>query len=106
YWYNRFNMEIKVTTGENTVIAVSGQLDTLTAVDFEKVVQEVLKTPVQEVVLETGELTYVSSAGLRLILTLQKGMTARGGSLILKNVQPDVKEIFDITGFSSILTLQ
>jgi len=98
-------MEIKVTTGEDTVIAVSGQLDTLTAVDFEKIVQEVLNTSTQKILLETAGLTYVSSAGLRLILTLQKGMSARGGSLVLKNVQPDVKEIFDITGFSSILTL-
>lgn len=99
-------MEVKVLTDDITTIQVSGQLDTLTAVEFEKVVQEVLEKDLEQLVLETSGLTYVSSAGLRLILTLQKEMTAKGGSFVLKNVQPEIKEIFDITGFSSILTIQ
>ncbi|MCD7932513.1 MAG: STAS domain-containing protein [Tannerellaceae bacterium] len=99
-------MEIKIIKGENTTIAVSGQLDTLTAVEFESTVREVLDNGAVSVILDAADLTYVSSAGLRIILTLQKGMTAKNGTLVIQNVQPDIKEIFDITGFSTILTIE
>ncbi len=99
-------MEIKVTAGTPVILAVAGQLDTRTALDFEKEIQAIINGEDKEVVFDVEELTYVSSAGLRLILTLQKGMTAKGGTLVIRNVQPDIMEIFNITGFSSILTLE
>ncbi|MDH6359106.1 STAS domain-containing protein [Parabacteroides sp. PF5-9] len=92
--------------GSETLIRLVGQLDTLTAVDFEKEIQQVLQSEVAAVVLDGAELTYVSSAGLRLLLTLQKGMTAKGGSLLLKNIKEEIMDIFNITGFSSILTIE
>jgi anti-anti-sigma factor len=49
---------------------------------------------------------YTSSQGLRMFLMLQKSVMARGGSLVLKGMQPQVKEVFDITGFSSIINIQ
>jgi len=99
-------MKITIEPGKETVITLSGQLDTLTAVDFEKEIHNILKTETSTVVLNGAELTYVSSAGLRLLLTLQKGMTAKGGNFRLKNIREEIMEIFNITGFSSILTIE
>lgn len=98
-------MKIAVENGKETVISLSGQLDTLTSVEFEKVVSEILKGNAEKVVLDGSELTYISSAGLRLLLTLQKGMKNKNGCFHLKNIRPEIMEIFNLTGFSSILTI-
>lgn len=99
-------MKIAIENGKETVISLSGQLDTLTSVDLEKEVMPVLKGDAQEVILDGAELTYISSAGLRLLLTLQKGMKAKGGTFRLRNIQKGIMDIFNITGFSSILTIE
>lgn len=99
-------MKITVETGEKTVISLSGQLDTLTSIEFEKEVSLLINSDVAHAVLNGAELTYISSAGLRLLLTLQKGMKAKGGTLCLINIRPEIMDIFNITGFSSILTIQ
>lgn len=99
-------MKTIIDSGKDTTIHLTGQLDTLTAVDFEKDIQQVLSSEAMAVVLDGTGLTYVSSAGLRLLLTLQKGMTAKGGTLRLRNIKDDIMEIFNITGFSSILTIE
>ena len=66
-------MKITIENGKETVINLSGQLDTLTSVDLEKEIAPILQGETQTVVLDGAELTYISSAGLRLLLTLQKG---------------------------------
>lgn len=73
-------MKITIENGKETVINLSGQLDTLTSVDLEKEIAPILQGEAQTVVLDGAELTYISSAGLRLLLTLQKGMKNKGGS--------------------------
>ena len=90
-------MKITIENGKETVINLSGQLDTLTSVDLEKEIAPIL---------DGAELTYISSAGLRLLLTLQKGMKNKGGSFRLKNIQNEIMEILNITGFSHILTIE
>lgn len=67
-------MKITIENGKETVISLSGQLDTLTSIDLEKEIAPILQGEAQTVVLDGAELTYISSAGLRLLLTLQKGM--------------------------------
>lgn len=103
---NILYMKITIEKGVETILSVAGQLDTLTATDFEKEIQSILTENALSVILDGNELTYVSSAGLRLLLTLQKGMTAKGGTLRLRNIKEDIMEIFNITGFSSILTIE
>ena len=98
-------MKITIENGKETVINLSGQLDTLTSIDLEKEIAPILQGEVQTVVLNGAELTYISSAGLRLLL-LQKGMKNKGGSFRLKNIQNDIMEILNITGFSHILTIE
>jgi anti-sigma B factor antagonist/stage II sporulation protein AA (anti-sigma F factor antagonist) len=101
-------MEMKITTRgtDSILIQLEGQLDTLAAQDFEKEVRRIVESKPKEVVLDAGALTYISSAGLRLLLTLEKSMKNQGGQFRLRNVRDEVKEILDITGFSSILTIE
>lgn len=99
-------MKITVDNGEKTTISLTGQLDTLSAVDFEKTVSQIIQGNTSHIIVDCAGLAYISSAGLRLLLTLQKGMKARNGSLTLKNVNSDIMDIFNITGFKSILTIE
>ena len=82
-------MKITIDNGKETVISLSGELDTLTSVDLEKEIAPILNGEAEAVVLNGTELTYISSAGLRLLLTLQKGMKAKGGTFRLKNIQKE-----------------
>jgi anti-sigma B factor antagonist/stage II sporulation protein AA (anti-sigma F factor antagonist) len=99
-------MKITVVNGPETTISLSGQLDTLTAIVFAEELQKALESDPRYVVLNGEELTYISSAGLRLLLTLQKRMKISGGTLRLRNIRKEIMEIFHITGFSSILTIE
>jgi len=99
-------MKISVENGTETIISLSGQLDTLSATEFEKEIQNVIQGDSKNIILNGEELTYISSAGLRLLLTLQKGMIAKGGTLRLKNIRKEIMDIFNITGFSSILNIE
>lgn len=99
-------MKITVESGNEVIIHLSGQLDALTAVDFEKEIHQILGMNPACIILDGSELTYISSAGLRLLLTLQKGMTTRGGVFRVRNIRKEIMEIFNITGFSSILTIE
>ena len=99
-------MEIEIKHGTETVICLSGQLDTLSSPDLEKEITNILEGNAQNVVLDGGKLTYISSAGLRLLLILQKKMGQKGGTFVLRNIQDSIMEIFKITGFSSCLTIE
>ena len=85
-------------------VSVKGRVDTTTAPEFEKYVFDALEG-VEELVIDLAEMSYSSSAGLRVLLKLQKTMNKQG-KMIVKNVQSDVMEIFSITGFEDILTIE
>ena len=90
------------TDGGRTVISVTGRVDTTTAPELDVG----LKLEGSETVtLDLSGVPYMSSAGLRCLLVAQKKMMAGGGSLTIAGLQPAVREVLDITGFSSILTL-
>lgn len=96
-------MEIKTKAeGNRLTISVAGRVDTVTAPEFEAGLKFGDAT---SVVIDLGNVPYMSSAGLRLLLTAHKTMLGKGGELQIANVQPSVKEVFDITGFSDILNL-
>lgn len=99
-------MTITVENGKETVLCLSGQLDTLSSIDFEKEITQTIQSDVKSVVLDCAGLTYISSAGLRLLLTLQKGLKAKQGLLRLVKVRKEIMDIFNITGFSSFLTIE
>lgn len=87
-----------------TVLKIDGRLDTTTAPELEKVINgegESLKN----LVLDFGGVNYISSAGLRVILTAQKKMNVQG-SMELINVSEEVMDIFEMTGFAEILVIK
>ncbi|HBL73663.1 MAG: hypothetical protein A2W90_14255 [Bacteroidetes bacterium GWF2_42_66] len=92
-------------TGDGILIQVEGRIDTTNYNEFESAVNEVLKDDVKQIYLDCNGLNYISSSGLRIFLTVQKKMMAVGGKLKLFAMQPAIKEIFDISGFSSIFSI-
>lgn len=98
-------MEInKVENNEIVTISVSGRIDTVSAPELETVVMG-CKDKAKTLILDFKELDYTSSAGLRVILQAQKMMNKQG-EMRLINVNDDIMEIFDITGFLDILTIE
>jgi anti-sigma B factor antagonist len=85
-------------------VKVEGRLDTATAPELEKELEEVLGEA-EELVFDFEGLEYMSSAGLRILLATQKKMSAKGGMKVT-NVNDVISEIFGITGFSDILTIE
>jgi anti-sigma B factor antagonist len=97
------NINIKNENGV-TLIALEGRLDTTTAPELEKAINdegEALKS----LVLDFGGVDYISSAGLRVLLTAQKKMNVQG-SMELTNVSDAVMDIFEMTGFADILVIK
>ena len=98
-------MTIERIKKENALtLAVAGRLETMTAPELEKVVKEEL-TGVTELVFDLSGLEYISSAGLRVLLSAQKIMNAQG-AMKVTGVNELVQEVFDITGFTDILTIE
>ena len=91
---------------ENDVLTVEmeGRLDTGTAPQAEKELEADVAAA-EQLVIDMSALQYVSSAGLRLILKLHKTMKEKGG-MVVKNVNESIMEIFDMTGFTSILAIE
>lgn len=81
-----------------------GRLDTLTAPELESVVKTEIDG-IDALDFDFGELDFVSSAGLRVLLAAQKIMK-RQGSMVVRNVKSGVMEVFEITGFSNLLTIE
>ncbi len=93
----------KKTDGSNMSIALEGRLDTMTAPLLESEIQGKLDG-VTELQFDFDKLVYISSAGLRVLLSAQKIMNKQG-KMFIKNVCDEIKEIFEVTGFSDILTV-
>ncbi len=94
----------KIKNESSLTLAVAGRLETLTAPELEKVVKEEL-TGVKNLVIDLSGLEYISSAGLRVLLTAQKIMNTQG-AMKVTGANEIVQEVFDITGFSDILTIE
>ena len=91
----------KELTGTALTLTVSGRLDTLTAPMLEQEIKACCGN-ITELTLDFQKLQYISSAGLRVVLGAHKAMK---GKLVVKNVNEVVMEVFDVTGFSDILTI-
>ncbi len=94
----------KKSSGTELLMAISGRMDTSTAPQFEAELKSSLDG-VEKLVLDFENLEYVSSAGLRVILAAQKIMNKQG-KMVIKNVGEVIAEVFEITGFVDILTIE
>ena len=97
------NIETKRNASELTV-ELSGRLDTNTAPELEAALKTALEG-VEELTFDLEKLDYISSAGLRVLLAAQKTMN-RQGSMKVKNANEIIMEIFEVTGFADILTIE
>lgn len=94
----------KIINGTDVTMKLSGRLDTTTAPKLEAELDG-CAADVTSLLIDCTDLGYVSSAGLRVILKAQKLMNARGG-MKLRNVNETIMEVFEITGFADILTIE
>ena len=94
----------KTIENGTALFALSGRLDTTTAPELEKSLKESLDG-VTSLTLDLKELEYISSAGLRVLLSAHKAMSKKGGMKVV-NVNEVVSEVFDVTGFADILTIE
>ena len=98
-------MKITKTMNETTLnIALEGRLDTTTAPELEQALKESLDSATA-LTLDFSALDYISSAGLRVLLSAHKTMSKKGG-MVVKNVNEIVSEVFDVTGFADILNIE
>ena len=95
---------IKTRNGDELTIALVGRLDTLTSPELEKVLKEELGD-VKALVYDFKDLIYISSAGLRMLLLSQKMMNEKG-SMVIRNAQKEVMDVFELTGFNNVLTIE
>lgn len=90
--------------GTELVIALEGRLDTTSAPQLDEAVKTSIDG-VENLIMDFAALEYISSAGLRVLLSTQKVMNKQG-KMVIRNANDVVKEVFDMTGFSDILTLE
>ncbi|MBP3760883.1 MAG: STAS domain-containing protein [Ruminococcus sp.] len=94
----------KKTQGTSITFAVEGRLNTNTAVELENEVKNSIDN-ITDVTFDLEKLEYISSAGLRVLLSVQKIMNKKGTMTII-NCNDDIMDIFDVTGFTDILNIQ
>jgi len=99
------NMEIIREKNENTeVIRIKGRLDTITSPQLHTALADALGQA-EKIEIDFTGVEYVSSAGLRVLLQIQKSAQQTGKTMILMKVSSDVMEVFEMTGFSGILNI-
>ena len=97
-------MEIKkIQDGSALTVYLSGRIDAVTALELDKNISSTLGG-ITDLTIDLADLEYISSAGLRTLLKLQKRMDKQG-AMRIKNIRENVREVLDMTGFSGFLTL-
>ncbi len=94
----------KITNGSKLTLKLEGRLDTTTAPELEAVIKENI-AGVTNLEMDFAGLEYLSSAGLRVLLATQKTMNKQG-EMVIRNVNETINEVFEITGFIDILTIE
>ena len=95
-------IEVSYMTEVKTAVKIS----VAQAPELEKALKTVLETEEKEIVVNMEDTIYMSSAGLRVFASIQKKINASGKTMVLKNVRPQMKEIFEVTGFVGVLSFE
>ena len=95
----------KKAEGEALTMALEGRLDTTTSPQLDEALDVSLEG-IRDLTLDLSELTYISSAGLRVLLRAQRKMNGLRGRMLVTGVSDSIMEIFEITGFSEILEIE
>jgi anti-sigma B factor antagonist len=97
--------EIKDQTS-GILATVSGRLDTPAAVKAQQEIAPLLENADKEIILDCTNLEYISSSGLRLFLTIRKETAAKGGKVIIQNINDDIRKVFMMTGFFNLFEIK
>lgn len=98
-------MDIKKQCDDRTLtVTLVGELNTLSAPELEQAVKDDLKS-IDTIIFDMTDLTYITSAGLRILLVAQQELDDRGG-VIICGLRPEIREVIEITGFDTILTIE
>jgi len=100
-------MEVNITKENNLVTAVLiGRLDTPASQEIAPRMESLKADAKGTIVLDCSQLTYISSSGLRLFLSLRKAAAEKGGKIIVKNINNDIRSVFMMTGFLNLFEIQ
>ena len=100
-------MTLEITQKEDQVVAkLVGRLDTAASQQFSIDMQPLLDNTDKKILMDCTDLDFISSSGLRLFLALRKETIAKGGSITIKGVSPEIKQVFTITGFYSLFIFE
>lgn len=96
-------MNVTTTQSENAAVAaVSGRVDSANAKDFDQQLTDIIEAGASRLVVDCGDLTYISSAGLRALLVAIKKTNAAGGGVAMCRVPAHIKEVLDVSGFTRL----
>lgn len=99
-------MEVIKNTNNETVVKISGRWDTTRVSEYGKELEQILENAAAAIIFECESLDYISSSGLRVFLQAQKKISSRGASLEIRHLKPEIREVFRITGFTSIFNIK
>ncbi|MBR5466255.1 MAG: STAS domain-containing protein [Bacteroidaceae bacterium] len=100
-------MEARILEQDNEkIVVIEGRVDTITAMELENVASTLWTQSGITLVFDCEKLEYLSSSGLRVILTAHKQVSANGGKFIVRNLTREVRAVIDLTGFSRILSIE
>ena len=100
-------MEVHITESEGTMTArLVGRLDTPAAVEVTREIQPLLDNAGKTIILDCSEMTYISSSGLRIFLTLRKAAAANGGQIIIEGLSSEIRQVFMMTGFLQLFEIR
>lgn len=91
--------------GQAVIIALTGRMDAVSAPQFDKTVDDFIEKGETSILIDFKTLEYISSAGLQSILALAKRLELTNGTVLLSDLNGAVKEVFEISGFSSIFPI-
>ena len=97
--------DIKEHQGGLTAV-ICGRLDTPSAIKAQQDIVPLLENADKEIVLDCEKLEYISSSGLRLFLAIRKEVAAKGGKVIVENINDDIKNVFKMTGFIQLFEIR
>lgn len=95
----------KTSSGGDTILAVAGKIDSVTCGQFSDEIEKVFTEGFTKMILDFGGVEYISSAGLRVIIDAQKKVNSQNRKMEITKLSQSVKSVFDITGFTRILTI-
>ena len=91
---------------EGIYATLSGRLDTPSAISAQQEIQPILENADKEITLDCTNLEYISSSGLRLLLTIRKEAADKGGKVILQHITDNIKKVFIMTGFYNLFEIR